>query len=149
MRKLLIVTAALSLSFDVATAAYAAAKKDDAKPAAAYTLDANGKCKDGNKFTAQKNCDSLKAAAKPAAAPAATAAAKPAPAATPTAAAPAAKPAKASKTSSASKSSATIAPPPANAPAGSTALCNDGSFSMNKTHQGSCSRHGGVKNFFK
>ena len=140
MRNLLIVTAALSLSFNVATAAYAAAKKDDAKPAAAYTLDANGKCKDGNKFTAQKNCDSLKAAAKPAAAPAATPAA---------AAAPAAKPAKATKTSSASKSSATIAPPPANAPAGSTALCNDGSFSMNKTHQGSCSRHGGVKNFFK
>jgi len=30
------------------------------------------------------------------------------------------------------------------APAGATAKCKDGSFSMSKTHSGSCSGHGGV-----
>jgi hypothetical protein len=47
------------------------------------------------------------------------------------------------------------APAPARAPApvqpgsGATALCNDGSFSFAAHHQGACSRHGGVKVFYK
>jgi hypothetical protein len=47
------------------------------------------------------------------------------------------------------------APRPAPAPApvqpgnGATALCNDGSYSYAAHHQGACSRHGGVKVFYK
>jgi hypothetical protein len=37
---------------------------------------------------------------------------------------------------------------PANAPAGSTAQCSDGSFSTAKTERGACSKHGGVKAWF-
>lgn len=33
-------------------------------------------------------------------------------------------------------------------PAGATALCNDGTFSYSAHHQGSCSHHGGVAQFF-
>jgi hypothetical protein len=32
-------------------------------------------------------------------------------------------------------------------PAGATAVCNDGTFSMSKHHSGSCSSHKGVKTF--
>jgi hypothetical protein len=32
-------------------------------------------------------------------------------------------------------------------PAGATAACNDGTFSMSKHHSGSCSSHKGVKAF--
>jgi hypothetical protein len=32
-------------------------------------------------------------------------------------------------------------------PAGATALCKDGSWSLSKTHSGSCSHHGGVAKF--
>jgi Protein of unknown function (DUF3761) len=35
------------------------------------------------------------------------------------------------------------------APGGATALCNDGTFSYAAHHQGACSRHGGVKVFYK
>jgi Protein of unknown function (DUF3761) len=47
------------------------------------------------------------------------------------------------------------APAPAPAPApvaaggGATALCNDGTYSYAAHHQGACSRHGGVKMFYK
>ena len=34
-------------------------------------------------------------------------------------------------------------------PSGATALCNDGTYSYAANHQGACSRHGGVKTFFK
>ena len=43
---------------------------------------------------------------------------------------------------------AMVAPAAAGAaPAGTTAKCKDGSFSMSKHHSGSCSRHGGVASF--
>jgi hypothetical protein len=45
------------------------------------------------------------------------------------------------------------APAPAPAPVvpgnGATALCNDGTYSYAAHHQGACSRHGGVKVFYK
>jgi hypothetical protein len=42
------------------------------------------------------------------------------------------------------------APAPAAVPAsGATALCNDGTYSYAAHHQGACSRHGGVKVFYK
>ena len=45
------------------------------------------------------------------------------------------------------------APAPAPAPvapgSGATALCNDGTYSFAAHHQGACSRHGGVKVFYK
>ncbi len=34
------------------------------------------------------------------------------------------------------------------APAGATAICNDGTYSMSQHHQGTCSGHGGVERFF-
>ena len=46
----------------------------------------------------------------------------------------------------------TQAPPPASLPSpgnGATALCNDGTYSFAAHHQGACSRHGGVKIFYK
>src|SRR5205814_193409 len=33
------------------------------------------------------------------------------------------------------------------APAGATAKCKDGTYSMSKTHSGTCSHHGGVANW--
>ena len=36
---------------------------------------------------------------------------------------------------------------PAGVPTGATAKCKDGTFSMSKTHSGSCSSHGGVASF--
>ena len=41
-----------------------------------------------------------------------------------------------------------VAPIP-NAPAGATALCNDGTYSMSKHRSGSCSSHKGVKQWLK
>jgi hypothetical protein len=35
------------------------------------------------------------------------------------------------------------------APAGATARCKDGTYSMSKTHSGTCSRHGGVSAWLK
>ncbi len=35
------------------------------------------------------------------------------------------------------------------APAGATAKCRDGTWSMSKTHSGSCSHHGGVASWLK
>jgi hypothetical protein len=32
-------------------------------------------------------------------------------------------------------------------PAGATAKCKDGTFSMSKSHSGACSKHGGVADF--
>jgi Protein of unknown function (DUF3761) len=43
---------------------------------------------------------------------------------------------------------AQAAPAPA-APGGATAQCNDGTYSYAAHHQGACSRHSGVKVFYK
>jgi hypothetical protein len=37
----------------------------------------------------------------------------------------------------------------AGAPAGATAKCKDGTYSMSKQHSGACSHHGGVSNWLK
>jgi Protein of unknown function (DUF3761) len=47
------------------------------------------------------------------------------------------------------KSSIPTVARPAGAPADSTAQCNDGTYSKAQTHQGACSSHKGVKNWFK
>ena len=41
------------------------------------------------------------------------------------------------------------APVPVAPGSGATALCNDGTYSFAAHHQGACSRHGGVKVFYK
>lgn len=46
--------------------------------------------------------------------------------------------------SSVSHTSAIPTGPVMGAPSGATAKCKDGSYSMSKTHSGSCSHHGGV-----
>ncbi|MGI9170504.1 MAG: DUF3761 domain-containing protein [Caulobacteraceae bacterium] len=80
-------------------------------------------------------------------------AAKPVAAAKPAAAAPAArmasaKPARAPRgTKTASAASTIPTHPVAGAPSGATAKCKDGSFSMAKSHAGSCAGHGGVANW--
>ena len=43
---------------------------------------------------------------------------------------------------------ASAAQAPAAAPSGSTGLCKDGSYTSNATKRGSCSRHGGVKDWY-
>jgi hypothetical protein len=54
-----------------------------------------------------------------------------------------------SSTSSATKSSSIPTATPNNSvPAGSTGKCNDGTYTSAVHHQGACSRHGGVANWF-
>jgi len=60
---------------------------------------------------------------------------------------PAPKSTPAEKTAPAPK--AATAPRPANSPANATAQCNDGTYSFAAQHRGACSRHGGVKTWFK
>ncbi len=69
------------------------------------------------------------------------------PAASPAAAAPASVPAKAAAPAPAVKAAAPAAAASGEAPSGATAKCKDGSYSMSKHHQGSCSHHGGVASF--
>jgi len=45
-------------------------------------------------------------------------------------------------------SGSAFAQPPAGAPAGSTGLCNDGTYTKNATKSGACSGHKGVKDWF-
>ena len=63
---------------------------------------------------------------------------------------PAPKPA-ATTTTHAATSTATKAPTTSaiGAPAGATAKCRDGTWSMSKTHSGSCSHHGGVASWLQ
>jgi hypothetical protein len=44
---------------------------------------------------------------------------------------------------------AKTAPRPAGSPADATAQCNDGTYSFAKQHRGACSKHKGVKTWFK
>lgn len=60
---------------------------------------------------------------------------------------PPAKSTPAQKTAPAPKTA--TAPRPANSPANATAQCNDGTYSFAAQHRGACSRHGGVKTWFK
>lgn len=43
---------------------------------------------------------------------------------------------------------ASFAQAPATAPAGSTGLCKDGSYTSKETKKGACSKHGGVKDWY-
>ena len=63
---------------------------------------------------------------------------------------PASKPV-ATTTTHAAASTATKAPTASavGAPAGATAKCRDGTWSMSKTHSGSCSHHGGVASWLQ
>jgi Protein of unknown function (DUF3761) len=68
-----------------------------------------------------------------------------APAAKPAAMAmPAAKPAMAMTAAKPVKAVAAMPVSTAGAPAGATGVCNDGTFTMSKTHSGACSHHKGV-----
>ena len=42
-----------------------------------------------------------------------------------------------------------VKPRPSAAPADATARCKDGTYSQSKTHQGACSNHGGVAEWYK
>ena len=44
--------------------------------------------------------------------------------------------------------SASFAQAPAGAPAGSTGMCKDGSYTSNETKKGACAGHRGVKDWF-
>ncbi len=104
-----------------------------AQPSKSKTFDCT---KSGNKNKAQCKVTTV-AAATP---QTQLVTAKPTGATTPAAPTPAANLAKTAATTAPSAS--------ASKPAGATAQCKDGSYSMSKQHSGSCSHHGGVKQFY-